>query len=67
MVITHEENGLLVPVGDEKAMESAMNRLIEHSDFAEKLGRKAAEIGKIAGADQIFREWEAYLEKICDR
>lgn len=67
MVITHEENGLLVPVGDEKAMELAINRLIEHPDFADRLGRKAAEIGKLAGADRIFEEWEAYLKEICDR
>lgn len=67
MVITHEENGLLVPVGDEKTMESAINRLIEHPDFADSLGRKAAEIEKLAGADRIFKEWEAYLKMICDR
>ncbi len=67
MVITHEENGLLVPVGDAVAMESAINRLIEHPDFADRLGRKAAEIGNLAGADKIFGEWEAYLKEICDR
>lgn len=67
MVITPEENGLLVPVGDEKALAAAMNRLIENPKLAEKLGRNAAEIGKKAGAEMIFREWEEYLQEVCDK
>ena len=66
MVITPEENGLLIPVGDEKAMTVAINRLIEAPAFAEKLGRNAAEIGKQAGVEMISREWEQYM-KICSR
>ena len=67
MVITPEENGLLVPVGDEKALAAAINRLIENPALAEKLGRNAAEIGKKAGAEMIFREWEEYINEICDK
>lgn len=65
MVIDSGENGLLVPVGDEKALEEAIDRLIEHPDLANEMGKKAAEIGKKAGADKIFKEWEAYLNEIC--
>ena len=61
MVITPEENGLLVPVGDEKAMAAAINRLIEDRELAERLGRNAAKIGEKAGAETIFREWEQYI------
>ncbi len=67
MVITPEENGLLVPVGDEKALAAAINRLIEDPEFAERLGRNAAEIGKKAGAEMIFREWEDYINEICGK
>ena len=67
MVITPEENGLLVPVGDEKALAAAINRLIENPDFAEKLGRNAAEIGKRAGAEMIFGEWEDYINEVCSK
>lgn len=65
MVITPEQNGLLVPVGDEEAMAAAINRLIEDKAFAEKLGRNAAQIGNVAGADIIFEEWRSYVEEIC--
>lgn len=65
MVITPEENGLLVPVGDPKALAEAMNRLIEQPEFAEKLGRQAAEIGKRAGVEVIAAKWKQYMEEIC--
>ncbi|MDE7323021.1 MAG: glycosyltransferase [Lachnospiraceae bacterium] len=66
MVITPEENGILVPVGDEQALAEAMNRLIEDRDFAEKLGANAAEIGKKASAGLIFKEWEDYITEILE-
>lgn len=65
MVITHEQNGLLVPINDEAALEAAINRLIEDKEFAKKLGEKAAEIKEIANADTIFEQWRNYIEEIC--
>lgn len=67
MVITPEENGILVPVGDEKALAAAINRLIENPELAEKLGRNAAKIGERAGSEIIFREWENYINELCKK
>ena len=67
MVITPEENGILVPVGDEDALAKAINRLIENPALADKMGRNAAKIGEKAGADVIFKEWEDYLLEICNK
>ena len=67
MVITSEENGLLVPVGDEQAMAKAINRLIEHPDFAKKLGENATKIGKRASVDKIYEEWNSYIEEILEK
>lgn len=64
MVITPEENGLLVPVGDEQALAAAIIRLIEDREFAEKLGANAAQIGKRASAEIIFEEWRSYVDDI---
>lgn len=64
MVITHEENGLLVPVGDEKALAAAVCRLIEDRTLAERLGRNAAQIGKKASPEIIFEEWKRYITDI---
>lgn len=65
MVITPEENGLLVPVGDAKAMAEAMERLIEQPQLAEKLGKQAALIGKRASVEVISLKWKEYMEEIC--
>lgn len=65
MVIEHEKNGLLVPVGDDEAMAAAINRLIEDRALAEMLGRNAAQIGKRAGSEVIFGEWKDYIDEIC--
>lgn len=65
MVITPEENGLLVPVGDERALAAAINRLIEDRDLAERLGANAAQIGKRASSEIIFEEWRSYIDSIA--
>lgn len=65
MVITNEENGLLVPVGDAEAMAAAINRLIEEPEYAKKLGEQAALIGKRASVEMIAGEWKQYMEEIC--
>ncbi len=67
MVITPEVNGLLVPVGDERALAEAVSRLIEHPEFAQKLGRSAAKIGESASAEVIFEEWRSYIEEIMEK
>lgn len=65
MVIIPEQNGLLVPVNDEAAMAAAINRLLEDKELAQKLGKNAAEISKIADADTVFGQWKNYIEEIC--
>ena len=65
MVITPEENGLLVPVGDVKALAEAMERLIEQPGLAKRLGKQAALIGKKASVEVISTQWKQYMEEIC--
>lgn len=64
-VIKHGENGLLVPIRDEKALEDGICRLIEDRALAGRLGGKAREIGKIANAKAIFEQWRDYIEQVC--
>lgn len=66
MVIVHEKNGLLVPVGDKNALAAAINRLIEDRKLAEQLGNNAAKIGQMASPERIFEEWRDYMEKIIE-
>lgn len=58
-------NGLLIPVKDQKALEEGINRLIEHPEYAEKLGRQARKISEIANAKSIFEQWRDYIDDIC--
>ena len=63
-VITHEVNGLLIPVGDEKAMENGINRLIEDQQLAQRLGRQARRIREKINGQAILLQWKSYIEEI---
>lgn len=41
-LITHEETGLLVPLGDDKAMAESILRLIDHPELADRMTKSAA-------------------------
>ena len=64
--INHKENGLLVPVGDRKAMTEAMEYYIEHPLEAAKMGEKAKERLKEAEADNVYHQWKSYLEEVLN-
>lgn len=63
-VIEHEENGLLLPVGDEQAMTDAINRLIEDREFAERLGDNARKISERINEDAVLSQWKEYVEEV---
>ena len=66
-LIRHEQNGLLVPVGDEAALAAAMDRLLSDPAYAEKLGAAAREAAKDYGPDKIFAQWKQYIEECIAR
>ena len=63
-LITHKENGLLVPVGDRQAMTEAMCYYIEHPKRAEEMGQKAKERLKKQEIGKICSQWKEYLEEV---
>lgn len=64
-LITDEESGLLVPVGDAGAMATGINRLIEDKELAERLGDQARNIEKRANVEFICSQWKEYIETLC--
>ena len=64
--MTHEEDGLLIPIKDQQALEAGINRLIEDRALAERLGRQARKIAQKANADAVFEQWQDYIEALCD-
>lgn len=63
-LIENEVNGLLVPIQDKDKMADAICRLIEDREFAERLGKNARQIAKVANVDTIMKQWRDYIEKV---
>lgn len=61
MMIRHLENGMLVPVGNEKALTEAMNYVADHPAEAAEMGRRAVRIRDRLSVEKIAACW---VEKI---
>ena len=55
-------NGLLVPVGDQDAMEAAMRKVLDSEQLAEQLGKNAVQVSERLAPDKVYGEWEEFLE-----
>jgi glycosyltransferase involved in cell wall biosynthesis len=63
-LITNGENGLLVPVGNEKALSDAILKMIEDKDFAEKCGNNARRILDTHSIEIKAKEYKTFIEKV---
>lgn len=63
-VMTNEENGLLIPVGDEAAMTAGINRLIEDRELAERLGDNARKVSEKINEAAVLEQWKQYMEEV---
>lgn len=63
-LIRHEENGLIIPTGDEKALEEAMDRLLSDTELAKRLGLEAGKIQERLAPERVNAQWREYFEKI---
>lgn len=66
-LITDGTNGLVIPAGDEKALERAMDRVLGDPDYADRLGREAAKIQEKLAPERVNGLWQAYFEKIMEK
>ncbi len=66
-LMTDGENGLIIPTGDVKALENAMDRLLGDPEYADRLGRNAAKIQERLSPDRVNGLWKDYFEKIIDK
>ena len=62
-LIWHGKNGWIIPVGDQTALEEAMDRLLSDADFADRLGDQAHKIQERLAPDQVNGQWKAYFEE----
>lgn len=63
-VIRDGENGILVPIRDENALAEKITLLIEDRQLAERLGKNARNISKVANVQAIYEKWRDYLESL---
>lgn len=62
MMIRDHENGLLVPVGDVRAVYEAMKEITENPTLAERLSAQAAQVRQQLSVSRIVEAWEAMIE-----
>lgn len=60
-LIEAEKNGILVPVGGINECRDAMTRVAENGEYAENLGRNAAETADMLDVENIMRQWMEIL------
>ena len=63
-LMTDGVNGLIIPTGDQKALEAAMDRLLGDPVYAQKLGREAAKIQERLAPDRVNYLWREYFDAI---
>ena len=62
-LIKNHKNGILVPVGDVKAMEEAMIELVEDNSLAERIANHAFRIRTTHSPDIVNRQWIEYIQR----
>lgn len=60
-MIQNEENGLLTPVGDAKALYKGMKKVIENKELADKISHNAAGIRETLSLENIAKQWMELL------
>jgi glycosyltransferase involved in cell wall biosynthesis len=66
-VVRHEENGLLVPVGDSKALAAALLRLIRDAELRKSMGRKGrALVEKEFSLEKVINDTCKLYEKLLN-
>ena len=63
-LITSGENGLLIPVGEVKALAEAMDKVLSNPAEAEKMGRNAQKLQEKLKPEVTNQSWKDYFEKV---
>lgn len=63
-IVTHGEDGLLVPAGDVAGLTAAMNRLVDDPQLRAALGQRAAQSAGRYAMDRIRPRWEELFTEL---
>lgn len=67
MLIKDHQNGILVPVGNRKALADAMIELAEDKEFANRISIEAAGLKKDYSVEQIAKMWQDVIDKMQEQ
>jgi len=67
LLIRNEENGLLVPNRDGKALAGALGRLMSDEGLRRRLGVKAVEVSERFSLQRIMALWDAVVDETLGR
>ncbi|MFS0614941.1 glycosyltransferase family 4 protein [Lederbergia ruris] len=62
-VIVNENNGMLVPVGDEESLYFAITRLIKQTNFRKKIAHEASVTAAQFEKEAVVKMWKEVIEK----
>ena len=65
-LIEDGNNGLLFPVGDERALTAALREVISDAEKRASLARAARETAEGFRPEVIFKRWETYVQSVID-
>jgi glycosyltransferase involved in cell wall biosynthesis len=60
-IISHGQNGLLIPAGDVQGLAAAMDRLMSSDSHRRQLAASAVEVANRYRPEQIFEMWDSLL------
>ena len=63
-MIQDGENGLLVPIGDAKALADAMHRMVNEKGLAEKCAKNAAKVREELAVKKIAAQWLEVINNV---
>ena len=61
LLIQNEKQGVLIPCGDAKKLESALRCLLENAKLCNELGRGASDRAAAFRPEPVYVQWERYL------
>lgn len=63
-LISENENGFIVPMGDEKCLAERIAFMLERKEEAERMGKNASEILKTHTHEKVFNMWNDFLKEV---
>lgn len=63
-MIRHGENGYLIPVRDEEALQKQLRYCLSHPEEMDMVGREAAKLQEKMNPESVNRQWEAYFNRV---